>query len=378
MKNKMPKYAFIVHPLKREDILAYYPLIRLLPFLVKRYDFKDIVRKLPIRKFIDLTMRISHTGKTVSGMGINCPLFPEDFVSLEEKIVLDKIKQACLLAQRQGAGIIGLGAFTSIVGNEGEVLAKEIDAGITSGNTYTAYLALQGIFKAAEMMEVNLTSATAAVIGATGDIGSICTKVLAKKVKRINLAARNEARLEHLAQKIRSFNSALVSTTKYVPEAIKDADIILTVTSSITTLIEPVQLKSGAIVCDVALPPNIDRQVYKIRQDVLVFEGGKVKIPYPEQIRNKLWQKIFPAGIIPGCLAETILLALEEIFEDFSIGRGNITEERLDFIGRIAQKHGFSLAPFKYGDKVLDDTQIKMIKNKINHSTNIKEETKII
>lgn len=378
MKNKMDKYAFIAHPVKREDILDYYPLVRLMPFLVKRYNFKDIARKLPIRKFLDLNMRVSLTGKFVSGMGINCPLFPEDFVKLEEKIVLAKIKQACLLAQRQGAGIIGLGGFTSIVGNEGEVLAKEIDAGITSGNTYTAYLTLEGIFKAAQMLGVNLSSSTAAVIGATGDIGSICTKVLAKRVKRINLVARNEARLEEFAQQIRSLNSALVSTTKYIPEAIKDTDIILTATSSITTLIEPAQLKSGAIVCDVAFPPNIAREVYNIRQDVLVFEGGKVKIPYSEQIKNRLWQKFFPGGILPACLAETILLALEDYYRDFSIGRGNITEEKLDFIGKIAQKHGFSLAPFKCGNKVLDEAQIEMIKNKIMPSTYIEEGTKII
>jgi len=373
----MKRFAFIAHPVKREDILNFYPFLKLMPFMLKRYSFKDIARRLPIKKFIAVQEEFSLAGKVASGMGIICPIFPEDFVRLQERIVLDKIKKACLLAQRNGAGIIGLGGFTSIVGNEGEILAKEVEAGITSGNTYTAYLALEGIFKAARLMEIDLASATVAIIGATGDIGSICTKVLAKEAKRINLAARNESRLEDFAKEIRNLHRAAVYTTKYIPEAISDADIVLTVTSSITTLIDPLQLKSGSIVCDVAIPPNIAREVYDIRQDVLVFEGAKAKIPHAERIKNKLWQAYFPDGIIFACLAETILLALEGIFEDFSVGRGNITEEKLNFIGSIAQKHGFSLAPFKCGDKILDELQIKTIKNSIGRSNHIEGGVKV-
>jgi predicted amino acid dehydrogenase len=366
MKDKKNRFAFIAHPMKREDILNFYPLLRFSSFMAERYNFKDMARNLPINKFIDLKANISDTDKSISGMGIVCPLFPEDFVKLQERIVLDKIKKACLLAQREGAGIIGLGGFTSIVGNEGEVLAKEIDAGITSGNTYTAYLALEGIFKAAELMQIDLSCATAAVIGATGDIGSICTRVLSKRVKHINLVARHENRLEEFAEEIRSLNSTSVFITKYIPEAIREADIILTATSSLTTIIEPTQLKSGCVVCDVALPPNIAREVYDIRKDVLVFEGGKAKLPKLEKIKSEFWQKYFPENIIVGCLAETMLLALENYFKDFSIGRGKITEEKLDFIAKVARKHGFTLAPFRCGGKILDVEQINKIRKRTN------------
>lgn len=371
------KFAFILHPLRRDDILEVYPFFRLFPFLAKNYNFKDVARKLSPKKFIDFTANLSITDKSASGLAVFCPIFPEDFVKLEERVALNKVKQGCLLAERHGAGIIGLGGFTSIIGNEGEVLAKEINAGITSGNTYTAYLVLEGIFKAAKLMDIELSSATATVIGATGDIGSICTKVLAKKVKQVNLVARNEKRLAEFAQELKICSSALVQSTKNLQEAIKNADIILTATSSLTTIIEPLQLKSGCIVCDVALPANIAREVYSIRQDVLVFEGGKAKVPKAEKVKNKLWQKYFSDGIIFGCLAETILLALEDYYQDFSIGRGNITEEKLDFIGKISRKHGFSLAPFKCGNKVLDEKEIAIIKNNISKLSHIEEGEKV-
>jgi len=371
---KIKKFAFIVHPVNRKDFLNFYPFFKYLPFLVKRYNFKDIARKFSSKKFIEIKIKLPQDKSLSStnmaqdllwGIGIGVPLFPEDFVRLEESIVLDKIKQACLLAEKKGAGIIGLGGFTSIVGDEGRVLADQINAAITSGNTYTAYLALEGIFKAVKLLEKDLSSCTACVVGATGDIGSICSKVLAKKVKRIILVARNLPRLEEFSQKIKALNSASVEFTKYTQEAVKESEIILTATSSLTTLIEPQQLKSGSIVCDVAIPPNIAREIYKIRQDVLVFEGGKAKIPFSDKIKNRLWQSFFPEGIIFGCLAETILLALEGYFSDFSIGRGKITEDKLNFIAALSQKYGFSLAPFKCGDKILDEKAIKLIKENI-------------
>lgn len=361
---KKDKFAFIVHLMKRQDVLEFYPWLKLIPNIARASYLKDLAFKLPNNKFLELRANTSRTEKFVSGMGILCPIFPEQFISIKEEIVLEKIRKACILAQRQGAGIIGLGGFTSIVGNEGEFLAGKLDAGITSGNTYTAYLALEGIFKAALIMDIDLSRAIAAVIGATGDIGSICSRVLARKVKQINLVARNEPRLEEFAGGIRQLNGTSVNTTKYIADAVKNADIILTATSSITTLIEPKELKPGCVVCDVSLPPNIAREIYSIRQDVLVFEGGKAWIPNTEKIKNRFWQEYFSDGIIFGCLAETMLLALDGYFKDFSVGRGNITEEKLAVIGEMSKKHGFTLAPFKCGTKILDDVEIKLIRQK--------------
>lgn len=295
-------------------------------------------------------------------ISIFCPIFPEDFVKLDENIVLKRLKHACDLAERNGAGIIGLGGFTSVVGDEGRILAGQVDSGITSGNAYTAYLCLKGIEKAARLMKLETASATVAIIGATGDIGSICTKVLATQVKQINVVARNEKKLEDFAAGIRLLGKAAVNVQTSIKEAIKNADIILTATSSITTLIDPRDLKPGAIVCDVAIPANIAREVYSIRQDVLVFEGGKAQLPAGVEIKNNVWQKYFPNGIIFGCLAEVMLLACGGHFKDFSVGRGTITQEKLDYIGSLSETFGFTLAPFRCGSEIINEDKINSIR----------------
>jgi len=164
--------------------------------------------------------------------------------------------------------------------------------------------------------------------------------------------AREQNRLLELAVSLRQNYNVEVDIVKYPQDAASQAEIILTSTSSVTTLIEAQHLKRGAIVCDVALPPNIAREIVKSREDVLVFEGGYARLPYFEEINDSGLRKYFPHGAIFGCLAETIILSLEKRFEGFSLGRGRITLEKMDEIDSIGKKHGFELAPFSCGKKV--------------------------
>jgi predicted amino acid dehydrogenase len=326
---------------------------------------ENLVKNLPPHKILKIKNVVSQTGTRIGGIGIMCPYTPKHMFTLEERVVIDKIVSSVKLAQSLGAKIVGLGGFTSIVGDEGDKVAKEVDIGVTSGNTYTAALALQGINKAAELLEKNLEDSTLAVIGATGDIGSICSKILAKRVKTIILCARRIEEATDFIQEIKK-NSNNVLIEKYPEKAAEMADFILSATSAATTIIEPEHLKKGAVVCDVSVPPNIAREVAQIRDDVFVFEGGKARFSNYQSIRDKHWQRIFPDGSIYGCLAETMILSFEGLFEDFSVGRGNITEERIDFISHLAERHGFELAPFHCGDLTYTEEDIKKIKSKIN------------
>jgi len=54
----------------------------------------------------------------------------------------------------------------------------------------------------------------------------------------------------------------------------------------------------------------------------------------------------FPQGKAYACMAETIALALEGRFEDYTLGK-HITRERVDEITQIATKHGFELSGFR-------------------------------
>jgi len=80
------------------------------------------------------------------------------------------------------------------------------------------------------------------------------------------------------------------------------------------------------------------------------------------EIKDRIFNELMPAGSIYGCLAEGIALTFEGRFENYSIGRGNITEEKVGEISRIAKKHGLQLAEFFCGYKFYSDEDIETIK----------------
>jgi predicted amino acid dehydrogenase len=211
-------------------------------------------------------------------------------------------------------------------------------------------------------MGTTLSDSTAAIIGATGDIGSICTKMLSRKVKKLNIAARNEKRLQEFADTVKSYGRADVEVFKYTKDAVRGADIVLSATSAVVTIIDPANLKPGAIVCDVAVPANIAREVALSRDDILVFEGGLAKLPYPKDIMNNIVLELLPQNSIYGCIAETMTLTLEGRFEPYSIGRGNITEKKLSDMKNMAEDNGIGLSDFFCGYKTFSDKDIENIR----------------
>jgi len=358
----MNKFAFIGHPI---DLNHLYSLTGRWSFLVRRlprHILYNILAKAPPYKYYEIKEMRSSSGSVASGFVIICPLLPQQVALLGEKTVIDKVVQAVRLAEKLGAKMAILGGFTSIVGNEGEVVSKRVNIAVTSGNTYTACLAIKGIERAAEKMGLKLGDATLAVIGATGDIGSICTKVFSKKVKKLNIVARNEKLLKGFGDLISRTGNSSVEVFKRTRDAVRDADIILTVTSAVSVLIEPGDLKPGAIVCDVAIPANVAKEMSVARNDVLAFEGGLARPYFMDDIKRNKWQRATPPNSIFGCLSEGILLALDGRFENYSIGRGNITEAKIKEMFEIEKKHGFDVADFFCGHKLFTEDDIRNIR----------------
>ena len=69
----------------------------------------------------------------------------------------------------------------------------------------------------------------------------------------------------------------------------------------------------------------------------------------------------FPEGKAYACMAETMALALEGRFEDFTVGK-EITLERVQEITSIAEKHGFRLSGFRSFEKEVTQAQIEIIR----------------
>ena len=260
-----------------------------------------------------------------------------------ERFTYSRLNAAARLAERKGARIMGLGAFTSVVGDAGITVANEADIAITSGNSLTVAATLEAAKQAViQMGAQDLTKGKVMVIGATGSIGSVCARLLAQAIYDVVLVSIEPAKLIELKRKIQQETpGARVTIATHADELVSECDLIVTATSAFgQRVIDLTKCKPGAVICDVARPPDINEAEAALRPDVLVIESGEVLIPGDIDFGYDIG---LPPKTSYACLAETALLTMEGRFEDYTLGR-NIEIERVKEIYRLFKKHGFKLA----------------------------------
>jgi predicted amino acid dehydrogenase len=206
-------------------------------------------------------------------------------------------------------------------------------------------------------MDIKMSDATVAVVGATGSIGRVCAELIAGEAARTLLIARDEKKLEALQEKLKvqARSELCISTTM---DVLKDAQLILTVTSAIHDVIRPEHLQPGSVVCDVARPRDVSAMVAAVRDDILVIDGGMVDVPGPVDFHFNFG---FPEGKAYACMAETIALALEGRFEDYTVGK-DLTLSRVQEITAIAEKHGFRMSGFRSFEREVTEEQIEAVR----------------
>jgi fatty aldehyde-generating acyl-ACP reductase len=348
------RFAFVLHPLYVRQYAQKFPITRFLPGRLVERAFRAI----PPFEASHITGIVSATGARAEGWFIALPWTPRVILEAPVPLVYRRLIQAGRIAERLGAGILGLGAFTKIVGDRGVTVARELAIGVTTGNSLTAATAVEGALAAAARMDVDPRNARVAVLGATGSIGAVCCRLLAPQVGGLVLAARHRDRLEALAARLRTEASTAVAVTSDVREAVSSAEIVLTVTSATDVLVEPEDLRPGAVVCDVARPRNVSRLVYERRRDVLVIDGGVIEVPGPVDFGLDFG---FPAGTCEACMAETMLLALEHRYEDYTLG-AEVEVARVREIHALMHRHGFRLSGLRRFERRIADDEVDAIR----------------
>lgn len=350
----MEKFAFMLHPLSLEDMQHVSPIIKYVPDKVLEFVLEH---KKPFTVSHITGVKSPHA--EAEGWFVGCPLTAKQMVELPEEFVVDRIIETGKIAQELGAKIVGLGAFTSIVGDAGVTVAENLDIAVTSGNSYTVATALEGTREAARLMGKNMAEAQVAIIGASGSIGSACARILAREVRHINLVARHLQPLEELAQELNRESQATFEVSSDIRESLRHADVVIAVTSAVDFIINPADLKPGAVVCDVARPRNVSRNVSALRNDVLVIEGGVIQVP--GENLDFHFNFGFPERTSFACMAETMILALEGRYENFTLGR-NLYPEQIDTISELAKKHDFKLAGFRNFEHAVTEDAIRQIR----------------
>ncbi len=350
----MGTFGFIIHPIGVSDISRKFPIAKKLP---ERWIEAGLSWMPPI-KVSQITGVQSRYGKA-EGWFVSCPLTPRLMLGLPEEKVLRKIIAAGQMAADLGAKVVGLGAFTSVVGDAGITIRRNLDIAVTTGNSYTAGTALEATEKAANLMDIDMDEANILVLGATGSIGKVVSLIMADNGRHLTLCARDAGRLEQVAYSITERTGMVPRVTRNLPEAVRGADVVVCVSSAVDAIINPRDLKPGVLVCDVSRPRNIAAEVKKLREDVLVIEGGVVKVPGSPDFHFDFG---FPPGHSYACMAETMILAMEENYVDWSLGR-DLSHERVTGISRLAKKHGFEVAGFRSFERPVTLEQIERIRN---------------
>jgi fatty aldehyde-generating acyl-ACP reductase len=347
-------FAFIIHPIDpKRDVQRKFPLLgRLLT--PRQISFLSLYFPPVYISQID-GLRSEATGREVRGWFVACPLTPARMLELPERTVYRKIVQAGRLAERLGARILGLGAFTSVVGDAGLTIARNLSIPVTTGDAYTVAVAVEAAREAARLMGTPLAGATVAVLGATGAIGAAAAELLAEEAGEVWLLGRRLEALRAVQARLRAASAARVEVSTEL-DALRQASVVLTVTSALDALVQPEHLRPGAVVCDVARPRDVSARVAAARDDVLVIDGGMVQAPGPQTQFN--FDFGFPPRMVYACMAETMVLALEGRYESFTLGR-DIAVSRVREIAALAARHGFRLGGLRSFERAVTRDQIE-------------------
>ncbi len=351
----MESFAFILHPIKHSDILRKFPFFKYCP----EKFLKEVFRRFPPFKVSQIE-GVESPYNRAGGWFVACPLSSDQMLNLPRHYVLNKIIQAGSKAESLGAKVVGLGALAAVVGDAGITVSQNLNIPVTTGNSYTVATAYQGAREAANKLGLELADSRVSVLGATGSIGKVIAKKAARETEAITLMGRNLDKLESIAQQIYQDNKVTPRVTNDIEQGVEDADVVFAVSGSDEALIRGDELKPGAVVCDVARPRDVSYKVAKNREDVLVIEGGVVEVPGNVEFNFNFG---FPPKMAYACMAETMILALEQRYESYTLGR-ELTLSQVDEIDKLAEKHGFKLAGLRSFEKPLSEDKIKKVKEK--------------
>ena len=359
------RFAFVIHPLSQEFIKKGFPIPKNTPkFVMDKVE--TLAAHMPPMVYCKMENIISPTGAEAEGWLISVGGTPREMLARSPEFTYRRLLHAARIAESLGAQIMGLGAFTKVVGDAGITVARRSRIPITTGNSYSASGALWAAADAMKRMGLvhapkdgGRIHAKTMVIGASGSIGSVSARLLAMAFEQVVIAGRDLKKLEELKKSILKDtpDANVVCSTDY-DSLLADMDMIVTSTSGAgKKILDITKVKPGCVITDVARPLDLPPSEVAKRPDVLVVESGEIDLPTKVRGMKSIG---LPPNVIYACLAETIVLALEGRFEVFTIGRD--TEwEKVKEIYKLGLRHGMKLAAISGVNGVFTDEAIAKV-----------------
>jgi len=392
--RELPRFAFLIHSTGVGDT------VRGLPRAVREHYSPE--EQVALAEWIidagnvdptparatHVTMR-SRLGQTVEGVLIFSPISPGAMMKLpreEKRQLLDSYLD---VAAREGADVVGLGAYTAVISRAGQDIRTDRFR-LTTGNSLTAMATAEAV---RHEMGSAIRDSTLMVIGARGSVGRLLFVELARHFPRVCLVGSPRSGVAALQEAIGTGIAELIDTdvdgdarsafgvvrrllsrrgdpdaalealrrrpaatieslreqaleagtpwpfavTTDIAELAARTDCVVSATSEGKPFIESDVFRPGTRIFDTARPFDV---IDTSHSGVRIFEGGLVYQPEPVLFGdcNMIGS---PAGLNLACLSETIALTMEGVDRDYSIGRTIPHAEALQ-VHAIATRHGFS------------------------------------
>lgn len=338
----IPKVAFLGHFIQADHVALWDPSFgSFTP--EEKAEFLDRLAPLldpkVFRSFVVRSKAGNEIGYLFIGLAQTSRMYAESWRARDLGWLREKLDRALDLARAEGCAVVGFGGFTSIVtDNLRSVQAP--DLALTTGNSYTVAAGVDALVDGARARGKTLAGCTLGVVGALGNIASVYTLIMTPMVERVILVGRPLSR-RRLARFVESripaeFRHRVeVSTTM---ESLRECDLVLSATNTPEPIIFPEHLDPTrhTVLCDISIPADCAPEVDELAT-ATVIRGGLIQAWENDTIS-------FPGvpleeGRMYACMAETALIGLEGLRENFS--HGTVTVENVERIRRIAQRHGF-------------------------------------
>lgn len=329
------RFGFVVHPLTpfQQRLLG-----------VRSADL-ELLRNRSSRRTpgrVISRLRLERPGAApVEGLLAAIPSLPEPLLAEQGAAVAD-ILDAVRLCRDAGAGVVGLGAVTAVVGGQGKAVAEAAPCGVTSGNALTTWAAVETWARFGEQV------GRRSPVGLYGLPGAVAGGILQLLVHRgDSVLAVVERPATPLLRLVDRLNAAGPGHVRFVasPAEVLGAGHVLIAASSTGGRLSLAALPHGAVVIDVAAPVDV---LYDVphREDVLLLDGEMVRLP-GRLHGTEPWQTLY--GLVTGqgerifaCFAEPMLLAGARRPELATTGR-DLGLERLRALATLAEASGFSV-----------------------------------
>lgn len=369
------KFSFVIHPLSRSHLFKH-PLLKYFKGQQNRLGkiVEEALTYSPGFFYGKIDGIVSEkNGQKVEGLIYTVTETPKKLLESEAEVIYKKILSLCEDAKKSGSKIMGLGAYTKIVGDAGVTIDRLSPIPVTTGNSLSAASTLWAAKLAVENMGLtpkvdNIFNGKVMVVGATGSIGAVSAKVLALTWKNLILVAPRAYKLIELKEEILKINPHVnIEISTDADKHSHECDLIITTTSGAgKAILDIMKVRPGCVICDVSRPFDIKEVDALKRPDVMVIASGEVTLPGAVEIKIDLGLE---GNVVYACLAETALLAMERRFESFTLSR-NINYHNVIEIDRLANEHGVKLSQIMGHSGYITDQEFELCKEHAKEKLN--------